>query len=74
MKVKLPKGLWKVTITEYDRFRGAEELSVDFYDNETEAIKAAMKINSKNTSQYVPECYIAAAVLKVKVADAGEGA
>jgi hypothetical protein len=64
MKIKTP--LWKVTITEMDRFRGPEVLDTTVYDDEREALAAVNEVNDRiDGSLPPPECYIYAEMKKV---------
>ena len=65
MQVKIKSPLYKVTIIEMDRFRGSEVLDTKLYDNQNDADAEARKVNSKNTADSAPECYIYAKVTKV---------
>jgi len=60
-EVKLNKALYKVVLTEYDRFSGHKHWDTKYFDNENEARKWATDYNTKhNNLDYVPEWYVRA--------------
>lgn len=61
-QVELKQKLFKVTLTEYDRWsHGPEVLETLYFDNETEAKEYAVNYNrTNNNKDYVPDCYIRA--------------
>ena len=60
-RVNLNKALFKVVLTEYDRFSGRKHWDTWYFDNEAEAKKAAIDYNLEhNNKDYVPEWYVRA--------------
>ena len=60
-EVKLTKALFKVTLTEYDRFSGRSHWGDKYFDNEDEARQWAIDYNIENNNlDYVPEWYVRA--------------
>lgn len=60
-QVTLKKNLFKVVLTEYDRFSGRKHWDTKYFDNETEARQWAIDYNKKhNNLDYVPEWYVRA--------------
>jgi hypothetical protein len=60
-KVTLGNALFKVVLTEYDRFSGRKHWDTWYFDNEAEARKAAIDYNLEhNNKDYVPEWYVRA--------------
>jgi len=60
-EVKLNKALFKVVLTEYDRFSGQKHWDTKYFDNEAEARQWAIDYNTKhNNLDYVPEWYVRA--------------
>jgi hypothetical protein len=60
-EVKVTQALFKVTLTEYDRFSGQKPWDSKFFDNEAEARKWATDYNNEhNNLDYVPEWYVRA--------------
>ena len=60
-KVTLNKALFKVVLTEYDRFSGRKHWDTWYFDNEAEARQAAIVYNKEhNNLDYVPEWYVRA--------------
>jgi hypothetical protein len=60
-RVILNKALFKVVLTEYDRFSGRKYWDTWYFDNEAEARKAAIDYNLEhNNKDYVPEWYVRA--------------
>ena len=60
-KVTLNKALFKVVLTEYDRFSGRKHWDTWYFDNEAEARQAAIDYNKEhNNLDYVPEWYVRA--------------
>ena len=55
-QVTLNKALFKVVLTEYDRFSGRKHWDTKYFDNEDEARQWAIDYNKKNNNlDYVPE-------------------
>ena len=60
-QVTLNKALFKVVLTEYDRFSGQKHWDTKYFDNEDEARQWAIDYNKKhNNLDYVPEWYVRA--------------
>ena len=60
-QVKMSQDLFKVVLTEYDRFSGRKPWDVLYFDNEAEARQYAVDYNKKhNNLDYVPEWYVRA--------------
>ena len=60
-QVTLNKALFKVVLTEYDRFSGLKHWDTKYFDNEDEARQWAIDYNKKhNNLDYVPEWYVRA--------------
>lgn len=60
-QVKLNQALFKVVLTEYDRFSGRKPWDTIYFDNEAEAKQYAIDYNNKhNNLDYVPEWYVRA--------------
>lgn len=60
-QVKMSQDLFKVVLTEYDRFSGRKPWDVLYFDNEAEARQYAVDYNLKhNNLDYVPEWYVRA--------------
>lgn len=60
-QVKMSQDLFKVVLTEYDRFSGRKPWDVLYFDNEAEARQYAIDYNKKhNNLDYVPEWYVRA--------------
>ena len=60
-QVKLNQALFKVQLTEYDRFSGQKLWDTIYFDNEAEARQYAIDYNNKhNNLDYVPEWYVCA--------------
>lgn len=60
-QVKLNQALFKVELTEYDRFSGRKPWDTVYFDNEAEAKQYAIDYNLKhNNLDYVPEWYVRA--------------
>ena len=60
-EVKFTQSVYKVTLTEYDRFSGRKHWDDKYFDNEEEARKWAIDYNTKhNNKDYVPEWYVRA--------------
>lgn len=60
-QVTLNKALFKVVLTEYDRFSGRKHWDTKYFDNEAEARQWAIDYNKKhNNLDYVPEWYVRA--------------
>lgn len=60
-QVKLNQALFKVILTEYDRFSGQKHWDTIYFDNENEAKQYALDYNNKhNNLDYVPEWYVRA--------------
>ena len=60
-RVTLNQALFKVVLTEYDRFSGRKHWDTWYFDNEAEARAAAKAYNLEhNTLDYVPEWYVRA--------------
>jgi hypothetical protein len=60
-QVKYNQTLFKVELTEYDRFSGQKPWDTVYFDNETEARQYAIDYNNKhNNLDYVPEWYVRA--------------
>jgi len=59
MEIKLT-NCYKVVITEYERDWESKIDEVKYFDNEPEARKFVSDFNSKNTSDVVPDWYMAA--------------
>ena len=60
-QVTLNKALFKVVLTEYDRFSGRKHWDTWYFDDEDEARKAAIDYNKEhNNLDYVPEWYVRA--------------
>ncbi len=58
-QVKMSKDLFKVVLTEYDRFSGRKPWDTIYFDNEAEAKQYAIDYNNKhNNLDYVPEWYV----------------
>jgi len=52
--------VYDVKLIEYERGYGRRIVTTETFDTEELAIAYADKINSKNTSSVVPDCYIQA--------------
>lgn len=60
-QVKMNQDLFKVVLTEYDRFSGQKHWDTLYFDNEAEAKKYANDYNLKhNNLDFVPEWYVRA--------------
>ena len=60
-EVTLKKALFKVLLTEYDRFSGRKHWDTKYFDNEAEARQWAIDYNKEhNNLDYVPEWYVRA--------------
>ena len=60
-QVTLKKDLYKVVLTEYDRFSGRKHWDTKYFDNEAEARQWAIDYNKEhNNLDYVPEWYVRA--------------
>jgi hypothetical protein len=60
-RVTLNQALFKVVLTEYDRFSGRKHWDTWYFDNEAEAREAAIAYNKEhNNLDYVPEWYVRA--------------
>jgi hypothetical protein len=60
-QVTLNKALFKVVLTEYDRFSGQKHWDTKYFDDEAEARQWAIDYNKKhNNLDYVPEWYVRA--------------
>lgn len=60
-QVKLNQALFKVQLTEHDRFSGRKPWDTIYFDNEAEAKQYAIDYNNKhNNLDYVPEWYVRA--------------
>jgi len=60
-QVTLNKALFKVVLTEYDRFSGRDHWDTKYFDNEAEARQWAIDYNKEhNNLDYVPEWYVRA--------------
>jgi len=60
-QVTLKKALFKVVLTEYDRFSGQKHWDTKYFDNEDEARQWAIDYNKEhNNKDYVPEWYVRA--------------
>lgn len=60
-QVKFDTTVFRVVLTEYDRFSGPSELDTIYFDNEAEARQYAIDYNTKNNDKsYVPDWYVRA--------------
>ena len=60
-QVTLNKSLFKVVLTEYDRFSGQKHWDTKYFDDEAEARQWAINYNKEhNNKDYVPEWYVRA--------------
>ena len=60
-QVTLKKDLYKVVLTEYDRFSGQKHWDTKYFDNEDEARRWAIDYNKEhNNKDYVPVWYVRA--------------
>lgn len=60
-EVKFNANVYKVKLTEYDRFSGQKDWDTKYFDNEQEARKWAKDYNEEhNNKDYVPEWYVRA--------------
>jgi hypothetical protein len=60
-RVTLNQALFKVVLTEYDRFSGQKHWDTWYFDNEAEARQAAEAYNREhNNLDYAPEWYVRA--------------
>ena len=60
-QVTLDKALFKVVLTEYDRFSGQKHWDTMYFDDEAEARQWAINYNKEhNNLDYVPEWYVRA--------------
>lgn len=60
-QVTLNKALFKVVLTEYDRFSGRKHWDTKYFDNEAEARQWAIDYNKEhNNLDHVPEWYVRA--------------
>jgi hypothetical protein len=60
-QVTLNKALFKVVLTEYDRFSGQKHWDTKYFDDEAEARQWTISYNKEhNNLDYVPEWYVRA--------------
>ena len=60
-QVKMSQDLFKVVLTEYDRFSGRKPWDVLYFDNEAEARQYAIDYNRKhNNLSKAPDWYVRA--------------
>lgn len=60
-RVTLNQALFKVVLTEYDRYSGHKHWDTWYFDNEAEAREAAVAYNQKhNTAASAPDWYVRA--------------
>ena len=60
-QVTLNTTLFKVVLTEYDRFSGQKHWDTKYFDNEAEARQWAIDYNKEhNNLDYAPEWYVRA--------------
>lgn len=53
----MAKYRYRVDIYEYERGFGRRHEGVKFFDDEAKALNYVRDYNSRNTANYVPDCY-----------------